>query len=42
VRTRFGGRPVAVLSRAHLIQNKRASGRLQDLADVERLKTPDD
>jgi nucleotidyltransferase DUF2204 len=42
VSTRFGGVPVAVLSRAHLIQNKRASGRLQDLADVERLEAPDD
>lgn len=36
--TSFGGEPVAVLSRAHLIQNKRASARLQDLADVERLE----
>lgn len=42
VMTRFGGRSVAVLSRAHLIQNKRASGRLQDLADIERLEKPDD
>ncbi len=30
---------VAVLSRKHLIQNKRASGRIQDLADVEWLET---
>ena len=30
--------PVPVLSREHLIQNKRASGRLQDLADLERLE----
>ena len=36
--TRFGDKPVAVLSREHLIQNKRASGRTQDLADVERLE----
>jgi Nucleotidyl transferase of unknown function (DUF2204) len=42
VNTRFGGLPVAVLSRAHLIQNKRASGRLQDLADVERLEHLED
>jgi len=42
VLTRFGGRPVAVLSREHLIRNKRASGRLQDLADIERLESPDD
>jgi hypothetical protein len=27
-----------VLSRAHLIANKKAAGRLQDLADVERLE----
>lgn len=38
VQTTFGGAPVAVLSREHLIQNKRASGRLQDLADIERLE----
>lgn len=34
----FGGERAGVLSRAHLIANKRASGRLQDLADVERLE----
>jgi hypothetical protein len=27
-----------VLSREHLIPNKHAAGRLQDLADVERLE----
>lgn len=32
------GLEVPVLSREHLIRNKRASGRLQDLADVERLE----
>jgi len=32
------GLTIAVLSREHLIQNKRAAGRLQDLADVERLE----
>ena len=32
------GTPVPVLSRHHLIANKKASGRLQDLADVERLE----
>ena len=31
--------PVAVLSREHLIKNKRAAGRKQDLADVERLES---
>jgi hypothetical protein len=37
--SRFAGQPVAVLSRHHLIQNKRAAGRMQDLADVEWLET---
>ena len=32
------GLVVGVLSRRHLIENKRASGRLQDLADIERLE----
>jgi hypothetical protein len=35
---RLGGENVPVLSRAHLIANKKAAGRLQDLADVERLE----
>ncbi|MBZ0267504.1 hypothetical protein K8I85_05065 [bacterium] len=35
---RLEGTPVSVLSRHHLIANKKASGRLQDLADVERLE----
>jgi hypothetical protein len=30
--------PAHVISRDHLIQNKLASGRLQDLADVEKLR----
>jgi len=34
-----GGVEVPVLSRIHLIANKKASGRLQDLADVERLES---
>ena len=34
----FGGASTAVLSKTHLIRNKRAAGRLQDLADVERLE----
>lgn len=34
----FAAIPVTVLSRACLIQNKRASGRKQDLADVEWLE----
>ena len=40
--TRVGGVAASVLSREHLIRNKRASGRLQDLADVERLERGDD
>ena len=42
VETTFGGLPIAVLSREHLIRTKRASGRLQDLADLERLESPDE
>lgn len=38
VRTQYGDQPVSVLSRQHLIQNKRAAGRTQDLADLERLE----
>jgi len=42
LRARFGEMEVPVLSREHLIQNKRTVGRLQDLADIERLEqTPD-
>ena len=38
VATFFEGQPVAVLSRPHLVANKRAVGRPQDLVDVERLE----
>ncbi len=38
IHTEFGDVPVAVLSREHTIQNKRAAGRTQDLADIERLE----
>ena len=43
VATRFGDQAVAVLSRTHLILNKRATGRTQDLADAEWLegRTPE-
>lgn len=37
--TRFGGVPVNLISRHHLIANKKAAARLQDLADVERLES---
>lgn len=36
----FADQSAAVLSRDHLIRNKRASARSQDLADVERLLDP--
>ena len=39
--TKFGGEPTAVLSRRALVINKRASGRTQDLADLERLLQDD-
>jgi hypothetical protein len=38
-KTSFGGVPVSVISRHHLITNKKASARLQDLADVEQLES---
>jgi len=34
----FGGVPAFVISRHHLITNKRTSARLQDLADVQQLE----
>jgi len=36
--TMFGDQRTSVLSRKHLILNKRASGRLQDRADLEQLE----
>jgi hypothetical protein len=38
LQTRFGGAPAYVISRHHLIDNKKASARLQDLADIEKLE----
>ena len=38
VEANLGGISVPVLSRQHLIVNKKATGRLQDLADVEWLE----
>jgi hypothetical protein len=35
---RFGGVPAFVLSKSDLIKNKKAAGRLQDLADAEALE----
>ena len=40
--TSFGGVPVFVISRHHLITNKKTSARLQDLADVEQLEAKGD
>ena len=37
IRVEVGGISTFVLSRSHFIQNKRALGRPQDLADIERL-----
>lgn len=37
----YGGEPVPFLGRAEFIANKKAVGRLQDLADVERLEGSD-
>ncbi len=36
--TRYGDQAVPVIGRLHLVQNKRASGRPQDLLDLEMLK----
>ena len=36
--TGFGGVPSFVISRHHLIKNKKTAARLQDLADVEKLE----
>jgi len=40
--TLFGGVPAFVLSRHHLITNKKAAARLQDLADVQQLEAIED
>jgi hypothetical protein len=39
---RFGDQDISVISRQHLVQNKRASGRTQDLADIEALEKLDE
>ena len=36
--SKFADQPISVLSKEHLIKNKLAAGRMQDLADVEALK----
>jgi hypothetical protein len=40
--TGFGGVPAFVISRHHLIRNKKTAARLQDLADVEKLEERDE
>jgi hypothetical protein len=42
VESQYGDQKVYILSRRHFIQNKKASGRLQDLADVEHLEALED
>lgn len=42
LQTLFGGVPAFVISRDHLIRNKKASARLQDLADVQQLEARND
>jgi len=42
MQSKFSDQPVAVLSREHLIKNKLAAARTQDLADVEALKRNDE
>ena len=37
--TTYGDQPVPVIGRRHLVQNKRASGRPQDLLDLRILET---
>lgn len=37
----YAGVPAFVISRHHLITNKKTSGRLQDLADVQELESTD-
>lgn len=41
IRTTYGGEPINILGKAELIRNKRASGRPQDLLDLQRLLEPD-
>ena len=40
--TSFGGVPAFVISRHHLITNKKTVARLQDLADVQQLEATND
>ena len=40
VTTRVDGQPVVIIGREDLLANKKASGRLKDLADLEELTRP--
>ena len=42
IETNFGGVPAFVISRHHLITNKKTAARLQDLADVQQLEETTD
>jgi hypothetical protein len=42
LQTSFAGAPVFVISRHHLIVNKKSAARLQDLADVEHLEATEE
>jgi len=42
VEGKLDGEPASFPSKAHLIEMKRASGRKQDLADIERLTKPEE
>lgn len=42
LQTVFGGVPAFVISRQHLIANKKSTARLQDLADVQQLEAIED
>ena len=42
VATSFGGVPTFIISRHHLITNKKTAARLQDLADVQQLEPTKD
>jgi len=39
-RSTYAGEPIGILGKADLIRNKRASGRPQDLLDLQRLLEP--
>ncbi|MGB8931391.1 MAG: hypothetical protein WCC48_09130 [Anaeromyxobacteraceae bacterium] len=39
--TEYGGQPLTVIGRAHLLANKRASGRPQDLVDADVIEGAD-